>query len=487
MSCELVFDSWISDRSGQTLDDFEESFAALCGVRNAADAQLVTATVEALAQDYWQGSGIHTPVQWLMWQAGVSRSTARRVLTVAARATELPVTLRLLGEGRLSLEQAHAVARYTPAEYEESVCNLAQCATVNQIINATRQYGFDVEARHPKPDPDRRQASFGFDDDGTWWARLRLAAEEGAVMETALGKVREALHDDARASAREAARLEGRSTDGTDADLGVEPVSWADCFVGLANSIISRGPDGATHAARNKVHLHLEAPTGNAAEVDWLGEIHGGVRLPEWLRRQLCCDTDITVVWQRSGIPLSTCRTQRTPPDRLRRLVERRDHYACRVPGCDTRRWLQLHHIVHWEDGGPTTTDNLVLLCPRHHRMHHQGLLGISGNADLPPGETGSLRFTNEHGLPIPGGATPLPPRLGDLPTAAPYAHPTGEQLQRRHVHFNRIASDAAAVVPGPGATAVVRAPDATDHSAAAEHDAVLTATGRPRGLSPPE
>ncbi len=36
------------------------------------------------------------------------------------------------------------------------------------------------------------------------------------------------------------------------------------------------------------------------------------------------------------------------------------------------RGWCDAHHIVHWNDGGPTGLDNLILLCGHHHRtMHH--------------------------------------------------------------------------------------------------------------------
>jgi hypothetical protein len=31
------------------------------------------------------------------------------------------------------------------------------------------------------------------------------------------------------------------------------------------------------------------------------------------------------------------------------------------------------HHVVHWADGGPTSLDNLLLLCRRHHRLVHTG------------------------------------------------------------------------------------------------------------------
>ena len=57
---------------------FEAAVASAAGVRNAADAALVDLVVTALAEGWWEGWGIHTPVQWLMWRAGVSRSTASR-------------------------------------------------------------------------------------------------------------------------------------------------------------------------------------------------------------------------------------------------------------------------------------------------------------------------------------------------------------------------------------------------------------------------
>jgi hypothetical protein len=33
----------------------------------------------------------------------------------------------------------------------------------------------------------------------------------------------------------------------------------------------------------------------------------------------------------------------------------------------------QVHHIVHWVDGGATNQDNAVLLCGHHHRVLHRG------------------------------------------------------------------------------------------------------------------
>ena len=79
---------------------------------------------------------------------------------------------------------------------------------------------------------------------------------------------------------------------------------------------------------------------------------------------------------------------------------------GCRVPGCTADRFVEVHHIIHWQDGGPTDTWNLLSLCGRHHRMHHQGLLGIEGNADEPDG----IEFTDTRGSPIPHAHPPNPP-----------------------------------------------------------------------------
>ncbi|NHB85316.1 HNH endonuclease [Tessaracoccus sp. HDW20] len=51
---------------------------------------------------------------------------------------------------------------------------------------------------------------------------------------------------------------------------------------------------------------------------------------------------------------------------------------GCAFPGCDAAdHECEAHHVIPWWDGGPTCLGNLVLLCPKHHklveppRMHH--------------------------------------------------------------------------------------------------------------------
>ncbi len=134
---------------------------------------------------------------------------------------------------------------------------------------------------------------------------------------------------------------------------------------------------------------------------------------------------------RRGPVVVNLGRTKHIVPRRIRRLIEHRDR-GCRVPGCDQSWWLQVHHIVHWEDDGVTDTHNLLCLCSRHHRLHHEGLLGITGNADDPNG----VVFTDAAGHRMAGATRARPPKACDMPTVAAYQGPTGERLDRDAVFF---------------------------------------------------
>ncbi len=57
----------------------------------------------------------------------------------------------------------------------------------------------------------------------------------------------------------------------------------------------------------------------------------------------------------------------------LRRALAVRDG-GCAAPGCDRPPpWTDAHHLDHWLHGGPTSLDNLILLCRSHHRAVHEG------------------------------------------------------------------------------------------------------------------
>jgi hypothetical protein len=135
-----------------------------------------------------------------------------------------------------------------------------------------------------------------------------------------------------------------------------------------------------------------------------------------------------------TGVPLALGRRQRAFSAQQRTIVEQRHGGECARPGCQRRRGLHLHHHVHWEDGGSTDVDNALPLCGPDHRLHHQGLLHITGD----PARPETLVFSDHHGRVLTRGAEPRPPdpkasldeaaRHLQLPHAR-WRHPSGERL----------------------------------------------------------
>ncbi|MFN2543471.1 MAG: HNH endonuclease, partial [Actinomycetota bacterium] len=115
-------------------------------------------------------------------------------------------------------------------------------------------------------------------------------------------------------------------------------------------------------------------------DVDTLREMRDGTSelehtgpVPLEVAKRLACDASITrVVMSGRSQPLDVGRKTPVVPPALRRAVIARDKH-CRFPGCDRpAAWCDVHHIVPWEEGGPTCLENLMLMCRRHHRMLHK-------------------------------------------------------------------------------------------------------------------
>ena len=98
----------------------------------------------------------------------------------------------------------------------------------------------------------------------------------------------------------------------------------------------------------------------------------------------LLANADVIPTFTRDGTPLSYGRTRRLAPDVLRRALAHRDR-GCRFPGCERNTiGCDLHHLVHYSDGGTTDPNGLANVCPGHHHRHHNGDAVISGNPNQP-------------------------------------------------------------------------------------------------------
>ncbi|HYJ09274.1 MAG TPA: HNH endonuclease, partial [Polyangiaceae bacterium] len=75
----------------------------------------------------------------------------------------------------------------------------------------------------------------------------------------------------------------------------------------------------------------------------------------------------------------NTPRAAQDVPPAVRRLVMRRDHGRCVVPGCKHATWVDVHHLQARAEGGAHGPENLITLCGAHHRALHKGRLRVEG------------------------------------------------------------------------------------------------------------
>jgi hypothetical protein len=258
-------------------------------------------------------------------------------------------------------------------------------------------------------------------DEHRWWLRAEAPLDEGAAIEAALVAARDRLFNDARSTGERAA------------------VDWIDALLLVCERSQHAGATERPDSDRHKVLWHLDCHHDNDTDDTVLRlQAHLGSVLPDRLRRYLLCDATVTPVLRIDGVPVSVGRAQHIVADRTRRLVEHRDG-ACRVPGCPNNRGLQVHHIIHWEDGGPTDTANLCCLCRRHHRLLHNGHIAITGNADHPDGLIVTDRWNRRldpTGRPIqPKWPPDQAARSAGIATPT-YRHPSGERFNQRDAWF---------------------------------------------------
>ncbi|HYJ08706.1 MAG TPA: HNH endonuclease [Polyangiaceae bacterium] len=87
----------------------------------------------------------------------------------------------------------------------------------------------------------------------------------------------------------------------------------------------------------------------------------------------------LTTVSNRAHVGANTARAAQDVPPAVRRLVLRRDHGRCVVPGCKHATWVDVHHLQAREEGGAHEPSNLITICGAHHRALHRGCLRVEG------------------------------------------------------------------------------------------------------------
>ncbi len=212
--------------------------------------------------------------------------------------------------------------------------------------------------------PERRELVFRRDVGGMDYVRGRLDAEASATVQAALGAFAQPqlAQDDVPDTRSRSRRM-------------------TDALVELCDRTLADGslPTVGGEKPQVTVTIALDDLRGQRSDErlkrSGTGMLGTRAAITAEAARRIACDAAvIPIIFGSASEPLDIGRASRTIPTGIRRAVVARD-IGCVHPGCTAPAvWCQTHHVEDRADGGPTSLNNLVLLCPRHHwTVYHEG------------------------------------------------------------------------------------------------------------------
>lgn len=366
-----------------------EAIAELAARMHAATYELLVLLREFDACAGWN-NGCLSCAHWLHWRTGIDLGAAREKVRVARALAALPRISAAMQRGAVSYAKVRALTRIATPENEGRLVDLALAGTaahVERLVRAWRRVDRLEAAQQAEQRQQHRFVTLHVDDEGMVVLRGRLTPEIGAVVQRALEAAADRLFQE---SAQ--APIGDRIVDET-----TPAQRRADALGRLAECALAGGLDRGTAGDRYQVVVHVDAAglqsageaevTASNAPDDGQAVVElddGATDVSAETSRRLACDASLVVMRHApDGSVLDVGRRTRTIPAAIRRALIARDR-RCQFPGCTARR-CDGHHIRHWADGGPTSLDNLTLLCRRHHRaVHEEGFAVVrAGDGEL--------------------------------------------------------------------------------------------------------
>ena len=403
--------------AGRPVAALADELGALAATIAAHTCRFLQVLGEFDAQQGWQQySGMCSCAHWLSWRCGMSGSTAREHVRIARALRSLPVTESEFAAGRLSYSKVRAITRVGTAANEDELVQAARAASAVQLdrLCAGIRTGASVEEVNARQR--RRRLTYRIEDDGSVQVSVRSSPEDGATIVEALRRAQDYLQNSAAPAGtgehsdpavqltEDLARTEHSLLDALvliceQSDVGTTPEDAAapenDRQTSTAECV------RASRRSETVLHTTLEDLAGAASRGLVGPHLELGPALHPETARRLCCDSGLLLhlhedapagarpeaTVSRNGLPGRTIdlgRRRRRPNAALFRALWTRDQ-GCVFPACGRRHYLHAHHLRHWALGGPTTLENMALLCGEHHRSHHEG------GFDLRPGPDGTL------------------------------------------------------------------------------------------------
>lgn len=347
----------VADIAIADLDDgeLEDCLVGMAGQLAAMTCRFLDALAAFDARGGWCGVGIRSCAHWLSWKCGTSLRTGQEQVRVAAALQALPLLHKAFAEGRVSYSKVRAVSRVADRDTEAELVEVAMTKPASHLERLCAGLAKAASEDDVEPTPTESIGRWRWQDEGTLKVTLTLTAADGARF---LAGVTRAEQERMRTG--EATHVDGWAGAPSDVAAAVVVLAERAC-VELAAPVI--GPHAEVvveHRADGRVRI-AEGPALSGVEAAELA----------------CGAAEFRRTVDEGGAVLNWGRTRRAPTALQIKALSRRQDGCCGVPGCGRRRFLHVHHVRFWCDGGATDLDNLVLLCGEHHRLLHRGYLSI--------------------------------------------------------------------------------------------------------------
>jgi hypothetical protein len=366
----------------RSIDELVSEICTLAGHINAANHRFLILIAEFDRRHGWSDSATQSCAHWLNWKCGIAIGAAREKVRVARALEGLPKVSAAMASGMLSYSKAREITRVGNSANEDYLLGIATHGTaahVERLVRAYRRCQEAEELSRAQRQQQNRQVSFRHDDDGSLILTCHLPAEAGALVMKALDIAMEGLPVYENVPA------------GTPKQIVPFSARRADALARVAESFLAHDVLECPGTDRQQIVVHVAAETLRNGAAGCC-EIEHGPSIPAHTARRFSCDASVvTLMEDAGGEPLNVGRKTRLISAPLRRLLTARDK-GCRFPGCCNARYIDMHHIKHWANGGETKPSNLISLCRFHHRAVHEGGFNVQVLDD------GAVRFIGPNG-----------------------------------------------------------------------------------------
>ena len=350
---------------------------AAAAVRDLATVEKAAATarmflaLRVAKTNAWQGGGHKTAADWLAAQLGISVWEANKQLGTARKAEGLPDTKEAMRNGKLSPDQADAVADAATADpsAEQDLLDLAERETTKNLRDEAakrKAAATDSEARDRRIHRERSKRAW-IDRDGAWNMHVRSTAAVGARVEALLRPAEEQIFRTGR-SGGVRDTFENRAHDAFLAVLGLGPDAPARPRAAAGSGVEPVAPTAspvkAAGGSNIKVIVRIDhtallrgrTVAGETCDVAGLGPISVAAA------KDLMGDAFLAAVVMKGNDVVNVAHLGRGPNAYQRTALEAAG-IACQNICCNRTVNIEADHRVPYAANPETRLDNLDWLC----------------------------------------------------------------------------------------------------------------------------